>query len=93
MKAIAHTTYGPPNVLQLKYVRQLPKLNFTMPSKKEFMAVLRELIEAGKINPVVDRTFSLEEVSEAIRYLQEGHPQGKVVITVGKRSNSRKALT
>jgi len=46
------------------------------------MAVLREFIEAGKITPVIDRTYPLSEVPEAIRYLEEGHVQGKVVITV-----------
>ena len=43
---------------------------------------IRELIEAGKVEPVVDRRFPLSEVPEAIRYLEEGHARGKVVITV-----------
>jgi NADPH:quinone reductase-like Zn-dependent oxidoreductase len=43
---------------------------------------LKELIEAGKVTPVIDRTYSLSEVPEAIRYLEEGHAQGKVVIAV-----------
>ena len=46
------------------------------------MNVLKELIEAGKVTPVIDRTYPLSEVPEAIRYLEEGHAQGKVVITV-----------
>src|SRR5688572_12652767 len=46
------------------------------------LTVLRELIEAGKITPVIDRTFPLSEVPEAIRYLESGQVQGKVVITV-----------
>lgn len=41
-----------------------------------------ELIEAGKVTPIVDRTYPLSEVPEAIRYLREGHARGKVVITV-----------
>ena len=49
----------------------------------EDMIVLKELIEAGKVTPVIDRTYPLAEVPEAIRYLQEGHAQGKLVITVG----------
>lgn len=69
-------------VVMSPFVSQLPNLNFSMPSKKDSMAVLREFIEAGKITPVVDRTFPLSEVPEAIRYLEEGHAQGKVVITV-----------
>lgn len=50
--------------------------------RKEDLQVLRELIEAGKVTPVIDRTYPLAEVPEAIRYLGEGHAQGKVVITV-----------
>jgi NADPH:quinone reductase-like Zn-dependent oxidoreductase len=46
------------------------------------MALLRELLENGKLTPVIDRTFPLSEVPEAIRYLQAGRVQGKVVITV-----------
>jgi NADPH:quinone reductase-like Zn-dependent oxidoreductase len=46
------------------------------------LVVLKELIEVGKITPVIDRTFPLNEVPEAIRYLESGRAQGKVVITV-----------
>ena len=46
------------------------------------LVVLKELIEAGKITPVTDRTFPLNEVPDAIRYLESGRVQGKVVITV-----------
>ena len=42
---------------------------------------LRELIEAGKVAPAVDRTYSLRQVPEAIRYLVEGHGGGKIAIT------------
>jgi len=48
----------------------------------EDMIVLKELIESGKVTPVIDRTYPLSDVPEAIRYLKEGHAQGKVVITV-----------
>jgi NADPH:quinone reductase-like Zn-dependent oxidoreductase len=48
----------------------------------EDMLVLRELIEAGKITPVIDRTYPLSEAPQAIRYLEEGHARGKVAITV-----------
>jgi NADPH:quinone reductase-like Zn-dependent oxidoreductase len=48
----------------------------------EDLTVLTELIEAGMVTPVIDRTYPLSEVPEAIRYLEEGHAQGKVVITV-----------
>jgi NADPH:quinone reductase-like Zn-dependent oxidoreductase len=50
--------------------------------REEDLETLRELLEAGKLTPVVDRTFPLREVPEAIRYLREGRARGKVVITV-----------
>jgi NADPH:quinone reductase-like Zn-dependent oxidoreductase len=46
------------------------------------MEVLRELLEAGKVKPVVDRRYPLSEIADAFRYLGEGHAQGKVVISV-----------
>src|SRR5918995_7185929 len=46
------------------------------------LVVLKELIEARKITPVIDRTFPLSDVPEAIRYLETGQVRGKVVITV-----------
>jgi NADPH:quinone reductase-like Zn-dependent oxidoreductase len=48
----------------------------------EDLIVLKELIEAGELTPVIDRTYPLAKASEAIRYLEEGHARGKVVITV-----------
>jgi NADPH:quinone reductase-like Zn-dependent oxidoreductase len=54
----------------------LAKLN------KEDMAFLQELLETEKVKPVIDRTYPLSETPEAIRYLEEGHARGKVVITV-----------
>ena len=50
--------------------------------RKEDLLALAELIEAGKVTPVLDRTYPLIEAAEAIRYLERGHPRGKVVITV-----------
>jgi NADPH:quinone reductase-like Zn-dependent oxidoreductase len=55
---------------------------FISSENHEDMLVLKELIEAGKITPVIDRRYPLSEVPKAIRYLEEGHARGKVVITV-----------
>jgi NADPH:quinone reductase-like Zn-dependent oxidoreductase len=49
---------------------------------KEDLAILRDLMEEGKVTPVIDRRYRLSEVPEAIRYLEEGHARGKVVITM-----------
>ena len=46
------------------------------------LTIMRELMEAGKVTPVIDRRYRLSEVPEAIRYLEEGHARGKVVITL-----------
>ena len=52
------------------------------PNKKD-LVYMKELLEAGKVVPVIDRRYPLSEVPEAVRYLEEGHAKGKVVITVG----------
>jgi NADPH:quinone reductase-like Zn-dependent oxidoreductase len=49
---------------------------------KEDLTVMHELMEAGKVIPVIDKRYRLSEVPEAIRYLEEGHARGKVVITL-----------
>jgi len=43
---------------------------------------VRELVEQGKLSPVIDRTYPLRETPEAIRHLEQGHARGKIVITV-----------
>jgi len=55
---------------------------FLASNSKEDLIVLTELIEAGKVRPVIDRTYPLTETAEAIRYLETGHARAKVVITV-----------
>ena len=49
---------------------------------RDDLVVLKELIEAGKVTPVIDRCYTLSEVPEAIRYLEKGHARGKVIITL-----------
>ena len=46
------------------------------------LLVLKELIEAGKVTPVVDRTYPLSETAEAVRFLRSGQARGKLVVTI-----------
>ncbi len=55
---------------------------------KQDLVVLKELMEAKKVTPVIDRCYTLSEVPEAIRYLAEGHARGKVVITLEHNSKA-----
>ena len=48
----------------------------------EGLVALKELIESGKVTPIIDRTYALSETPEAFRYLNKGHAQGKVVLTL-----------
>jgi NADPH:quinone reductase-like Zn-dependent oxidoreductase len=57
-------------------------LNVWQPNNKEDLAFLGELFETGEVVPVIDRHYPLSEVPEALRYLEEGHALGKLVITV-----------
>jgi len=50
--------------------------------KQEDLVALKELIDAGKVTPVIDRTYPLIEAPDAIRHLEEGHAAGKIVVTV-----------
>jgi hypothetical protein len=47
------------------------------------LTVLADMIQAGKVKPVIDRTYTFSQLPEAMRYLEEGHARGKVVVTVG----------
>jgi NADPH:quinone reductase-like Zn-dependent oxidoreductase len=52
--------------------------------RQQDLMTLKELIEAGKLKPVIDRTYALREAPQAIRYLEQGHARGKVVLTVSE---------
>lgn len=59
------------------------RLGILMPKEDETdLVVMKKLIETGKVVPVIDRKYTFGEIPEAIRYLEEGHARGKVVITV-----------
>jgi NADPH:quinone reductase-like Zn-dependent oxidoreductase len=49
---------------------------------------VRELLEAGKVVPVIEKRYPLGETAEALRYLEAGHAQGKVVITVDQNTHT-----
>jgi NADPH:quinone reductase-like Zn-dependent oxidoreductase len=57
--------------------------NLAMKPNKKDLTFIKELIEAGKVTPVIDKSFPLSELPEALRYYGEGHSRGKVVITMG----------
>jgi NADPH:quinone reductase-like Zn-dependent oxidoreductase len=56
--------------------------SFTVKPNREDLQLLKQFIEDGNLTPVIDRTYPLAQLPEAIRYLEEGHARGKVVISV-----------
>jgi NADPH:quinone reductase-like Zn-dependent oxidoreductase len=65
-----------------RFVKQLRGPGPPIPTKMEAMAVLRKLLEAGKITPIIDSTYHLSEAREAFRHMIEDEIHGKVIITV-----------
>jgi NADPH:quinone reductase-like Zn-dependent oxidoreductase len=61
--------------------QKMGSMGVAKPNKKDLVTI-KELLEAGKVKPVIDRCYPLNQAADAIRYLEEGHAQGKVVITV-----------
>lgn len=59
---------------------------FLASSSPADLAIVKDWIEAGKLKPVMDRCYPLEQTAEAMRYLEAGHAKGKIVVTVGRNS-------
>ena len=75
--------WGPVKALILSpFVSQDYSMIFADIDRKD-LSLLKGLLETGKITPVIDRTYPLNETAAAIRYLEAGHARGKVVVTVG----------
>ena len=68
-------------VVVSRFVRQRLRSFLSKPTRED-LVVLKELVEAGKVTPVIDRTFPLNAAPEVIRYVGERSTQGKTVITV-----------
>ncbi len=68
-------------VLRAKILRQRIRVYIANDTKEDFL-VMKELIEAGKVRPIVDRTYPLAQAAEAMAYLESGKVQGKVVLTI-----------
>ena len=67
--------------------QKMASMGVAKPNQKD-LVFMKELLEAGKVVPVIDRRYPLSETAEAIRYLEKGHAQGKVVITVDQNDNT-----
>jgi NADPH:quinone reductase-like Zn-dependent oxidoreductase len=64
------------------FIREKKCVILSAKVNKEDLKLLGHFIQAGKVTPVIDRTYKLNETAEAMRYLEQGHARGKVIITV-----------
>ena len=60
------------------------RIHLTQPNAKD-LDFLRELVEEERIGPVIEKTYSLDQIVEAHRHLERGHAKGKIVIEIQKR--------
>ena len=63
------------------FVRQSLRRYLSVPNHEDLL-VLKGLVEAGQVTPVIDKTYALHETPEALRYIEEGHARGKVVVSL-----------
>jgi NADPH:quinone reductase-like Zn-dependent oxidoreductase len=70
------------------FLRQQGRPYLASPNN-ENLSALKQLVESGKVKPIIDETYPLSEISEAFHYLNEGHARGKVVITIINSSEYR----
>src|SRR3989442_14078782 len=77
-----------PLVSRLRRKQKL--VSFIAKRNKEDLIVLKELMEAGKVTPVIDRSYSFRKVPEALRYLGEEHARGKIIITMLYREEAKR---
>ena len=71
------------SALVLSWMTAQKFTSFLAKPRQDDLTVLHDLMKAGKISPVVEKCYSLSEVSDALRYLQQKHARGKLVISVG----------
>jgi len=67
--------------------KKIGQMDMAKPNQKD-LVLIKELLEAGKVIPMIDRRYPLRETAEAIRYLEAEHAKGKVVITVQQNDHT-----
>jgi NADPH:quinone reductase-like Zn-dependent oxidoreductase len=71
--------------------RKMGQLGASKPNQRDLVC-MKELLEEGKVVPVIERRYPLGETAEALRYVGEGHARGKVVITVDQNNNTSRSI-